>query len=370
VAVVNLNKKGQIVAQSDAYTISSPSEIVKAFDYSTTGTDAYFYIYPGVDAERPSFYIESYVSKLDSNRKLAVIVEGKEGDEVHLWNLTGYDFLQPDNASSFTAGDNNYTVGEIGGVSQSVISVGSSNSRNYFPVYWDSDYYYSATSTPLPLGTVSDFSSRGPTLDGRMKPDVTAPGYVVVSAVNQYYGDNYWQGNTLEGTSPGATWRVKDNSGNYYYYSIAAGTSMASPAVAGVIAQWLEADPTLDVARLHELFAQTCKPLSGIESPSNIGGYGLIDAYAGVKQLLGTTAADHISADSDVRVWADRSASTLCLVLPTDARLTVCSASGATVANLSLTQGVHTLDASAWGRGLYLVNLRAEGASQTVKVAF
>ena len=67
---------------------------------------------------------------------------------------------------------------------------------------------------------VSYFSSRGPTADGRRKPDVVAPGERIVSACHQY-GDDATLGKDL--------------------YVEMSGTSMAAPHVSGLIAAFLSA---------------------------------------------------------------------------------------------------------------------------------
>lgn len=68
------------------------------------------------------------------------------------------------------------------------------------------------------IGNVAYFSSIGPTPDGRTKPDVTAPGYLITSAEAQ-----------LEGTSQGNCGTTKK-----------AGTSMATPVTAGTAALVLQ----------------------------------------------------------------------------------------------------------------------------------
>jgi hypothetical protein len=376
VAVVDIAKRGKIVAQSQDYTCSSKNllgdaALVKTFTYSETGTDGYFYIYPGVDGDRPCFYIESYCTKLDANRKLAIIAEGVDGDEVHAWNLTGYNFIQPSNATSFTAGDNLFTVGEIGGVSPDVISVGSMNSRNYFPVYWgveDAMYGVAAEQT---LGIASYFSSKGPTLDRRIKPDVSAPGYLLISSVNTYYGQSssYWPGKASENQDPNATGRVQDKNGNYYYYSFDAGTSMASPCVAGIIAQWLEADPTLTTERVLDILANTCNHSEKLEYPNNTYGYGVIDAYNGVKYLLNTAGIEtnNIAADSDIKVWADKASASIYCAVNGNATVNVYSVSGAAVGSYSI-DGNESIDASQWQHGVYVVTVKTANATKTEKV--
>ncbi len=74
------------------------------------------------------------------------------------------------------------------------------------------------------LGKIAFFSSRGPTRDGRLKPDFVAPGYLVYSA--------------LAGTSG---------------YISKPGTSMASPVVAGLVSLILQDNPNLDVFQVKEI---------------------------------------------------------------------------------------------------------------------
>ena len=74
-----------------------------------------------------------------------------------------------------------------------------------------------AEGTRVPGFGLASFSSRGPTVDGRIKPDIAAPGVDISAAA--------------AGTTTG--------------YSIKSGTSMSSPFAAGVGALVLDADPTL-----------------------------------------------------------------------------------------------------------------------------
>lgn len=109
--------------------------------------------------------------------------------------------------------------------------------------------------------TVADFSSRGPTPDGLVKPDVVAPGVDVLSAL------------------PGGT------------YGLNLGTSMAAPHVAGVVALMWSAQPRLigDVDTTARILRETASAATvppaddRCGDTADIAGAGLVDADAAVR---------------------------------------------------------------------------------------
>ncbi len=121
---------------------------------------------------------------------------------------------------------------------------------------------FSVGATGENTNQIVGFSSRGPiTVDGsnRMKPDISAPGLNIYSAVlNDEYG-------------------------------FKSGTSMAAPHVAGLVALILSARPDLkgNVDAIEEIIQDTAVPLTtnqgcGTDTPTsipnNVYGYGRIDA--------------------------------------------------------------------------------------------
>lgn len=106
------------------------------------------------------------------------------------------------------------------------------------------------------LGFMSVFSSWGPTTDGRLKPDVAAPGVNVLSAFG------------------------------YNSYIEASGTSMATPTIAGCSALVVQAHPdwsAYDVRSAIVNYATTLKDRKGKVYPVLAQGTGRVDVYSAVK---------------------------------------------------------------------------------------
>ncbi|MFH0978955.1 MAG: S8 family serine peptidase [Candidatus Woesearchaeota archaeon] len=90
---------------------------------------------------------------------------------------------------------------------------------------------------------VADFSSQGPTSDGRIKPDMLAPGDGIIAPQAR---------NTMLGYSP------LDG-----YISLS-GTSMATPHVAGAVALLKQAFPSLTPKQVKEILMSTATDLMGV----------------------------------------------------------------------------------------------------------
>lgn len=123
---------------------------------------------------------------------------------------------------------------------------------------------------------IASYSSRGPTVDGRPKPDLVAPGSAIVSAV-----------------SPVSitTLRTVVSGGSDVLYGELSGTSMAAPHVAGTIALMLEANPELTPNDVKRILSATAQDL-GPAGRDDDHGYGFVNAIAAVQvardpELLG-----------------------------------------------------------------------------------
>lgn len=169
------------------------------------------------------------------------------------------------------------------------ICVGSITHRLRFTNYLGDVCDYSEGKE---AGKREPHSSTGPTMDGRTKPDVMAPGDNVVSSYSSYYLEN----NPTAGDIRSDVAHF-DFNGRTYAWNSNAGTSMACPVVAGTLALWLQAKPTLTREEVMEVFSRTCRqPVDTLTYPNNLYGYGEIDAYRGLLDILGISKIEGISA--------------------------------------------------------------------------
>ena len=109
-------------------------------------------------------------------------------------------------------------------------------------------------------------SGKGPTLDGRMKPDVVAPGEWIASAATG-------QVRAEAGLDPpaGAT-----DPASLLTYAELSGTSMAAPHVCGVIAAFLSAQPEF-IGRPQQVKAMLMQSATDLGREPFAQGAGLVD---------------------------------------------------------------------------------------------
>ena len=214
------------------------------------------------------------------------------------------------------------------GTAKNCLTVGATeNNRPNFNVTYQQGFGYPAdpiASDPMannPNGMVA-FSSRGPTVDGRIKPDLVAPGSYILSARSRDTSDTGW--------AP---------SSDPLYYFIG-GTSMATPLVAGcaaVVREYLSVQRQISnpsAALVKAILINGAQSIAGQYVPSEAGnipnnseGFGRVDMATtlndsiqlqdeateldtGDEEITTVTVSDGASLKVTL-VWTDRPGPTL-----------------------------------------------------------
>ena len=164
---------------------------------------------------------------------------------------------------------------------------------------------------------IASYSSRGPRRDNNdgnpyneMKPDISAPGTNIIQAEACYASGSCY--NRLPGQD------AADNG----YSGRGSGTSYAAPAVTGVIALIIEANPELNPLEIREILRLTAERRETLSSVDGEGveegpwatypeldpywnrhfGWGMADAYEAVQSALINTDLDNINVDLQAHI--------------------------------------------------------------------
>lgn len=220
-------------------------------------------------------YIDGNMTK--SNYRIGIKYYGKPNTEIDCWanpspcqlvNLGNIDYTQgtPDNSfNSMGCADN-------------AINIGAYSTRRGFNTINNQYYYYTSATK----GNIAYFSSYGTDIYGRTYPDVVAPGFTIISSVN-----NYDHNTTVSGKSSLASQVSKFGDSRKYHWGDMAGTSMAAPVATGTIALWLQADPSLTPTEIRSIMKETATTDSFTQTGNKIQwGAGKLNAYDGLVKVL------------------------------------------------------------------------------------
>lgn len=171
--------------------------------------------------------------------------------------------------------------------SDHVITVGSYVNRDSM-----TNYYLENPPFFDVVGALFYSSSHGPTRDGRIKPDICAPGARVLSTAS----------NTL------TEWLISLDAANYtsadgqhYLYN---GTSFSSPAVAGIAALYLQKNPNATAIEIRDAITSQARKddFTGDALPNSLWGYGKADAFRTLTGPWGCAADDYTEPPTGLHV--------------------------------------------------------------------
>lgn len=277
IQVRTLSNVNVLLGQTQLFFTNDGSMSLDSFYMAGTDTVRYKVI---IDSayylnNRPYFQID--VQDFNTSHKQILFAQADTGT-IHCWNVrvnytggsnTGYAFIT--NGSGYVIGDKNFGTGHPG-ITEKVITVAAHQSN---------------------LG-IASFSSYGPRIDSLMKPDVSAPGFNIGSALSSFSTVSF---------TPVAS--VVFNSKTYEFMKIS-GTSMSAPMVTGIVSLLLESDPTLTSDEIKTIIKSTARTDSytGIipTGGSTRWGMGKVNAYAAVKATL-PVEVEEISENSGIKIY-------------------------------------------------------------------
>lgn len=206
-------------------------------------------------------------------------VSGSEGTEVDLWDhYAGFGGVKTIGLPGYVDGDSDMSGGDWTSTPR-VISVGAycanTQLRDYDGSVTDTSKSEDEDDEVDKLNDIAYFSSYGTAFNGISQPVVCAPGVNVVSSVNHYaYSDvTFADGMQWEG----------------YPYCAETGTSMACPAVAGIVALWLQAKPDMTFDDVMGVLSQSSVNDEFTTSSPIRWGYGKVSALNGINYITNSS---------------------------------------------------------------------------------
>lgn len=347
---------GLYESQSSVVSTQFSQGIVYTLNAGIVGTiEVYSEIIP--TTRKPHILIVKSLTQNSENYAIEMSVASSKNNTIHAWSYM--DVFENYDKDSYTLGDSNYSVNEVGGTGKKIISVGSYVSKDIFGGV---------------VGGISSISSKGPTTDGRMKPEVTAPGEGVISSYSNSSNisqSSYYKPYLDFGTTVSAN-------NETYYYGAMSGTSMSAPFVTGVIALWLQVRPTLSSEEAKEIIAKTSTEdeyTGDLTQPSYVWGHGKIDAWQGIKECLILNGVEGIEPLFDKSAYVNNKGGKLNILFTRsidNAIISVCDMAGKNIytqTEMNLVSGDEIeIDADNFSAGVYILKIVGDGALNTFKV--
>ncbi|MDR0368541.1 MAG: S8 family peptidase [Bacteroidales bacterium] len=327
--------------------------------HSDTLTDTLFY---NVSIEQRNQYNNRPQARLRVKKppttfwKIGLFVTAQEGD-FHAWNVAELENevgnwgggFSTGNMAGWVAGDKNCGIGTPANF-PATISVAAHTSV----------YKLGATTQG---GYICSFSSRGFTIDNRLKPEISAPGYDVAAAVSSF-------NNQL---SPSSYLTTVEHNGRNYPFSKLSGTSMASPFVAGVAALMLQANPYLSTKQVKDILMETAYSDRFVERDGEIRfGRGKVDAHQAVMKALETAGISNFEiAECRIALFPNPVSDMLYLSIQSNkdnsVEMELYDLSGRKLKQQTFECGVNTMNVSHLAAGYYLLKFSDGKRSWTKK---
>lgn len=300
---------------------------------------------------RLNVYIEGRTAATVSRNFVKVTVKGQSGQKIFMYCDGTYMNFGNRNIPGLDIPDGNGTNSNMSS-GKSTVAVGSYVTANIS----GSGY---RTST---VGEPSYFSSYGETPDGRVMPVVCAPGQVIVSSRNSYMptSSGYVTAYPLHYSY------LDKKSRKTYYWTTCAGTSQATPHMAGIAALWLQANPELTIDDILDVASRTAT----LPETGKGWGNGKVDAWRGIKSILGMSSIYDIIDNAPESIIIEPCSAGYSIYAPGQDSLAVTlhDLSGRTVASASVSGDTADIATSSLPAGVYILKAEGSHTCRTAKV--
>lgn len=303
----------------------------------------------------------------DKHLVAGLIIEGKDGAMVQcsLNNVSGGFVMQSLGQSGWSDGNADFTINDLA-CGKNVIAIGAYNNRKSFPALNGGTYSYNMDSYKV-AGAIAPYSSYGVLHDGRRLPHLCAPGTAVISSYSKYYTEaGYEDTNTFSAEYTDS----KNNRKSYWCQST--GTSMASPAFAGSIALWLQANPKLTIDEVIEIATATATKDQQTTTTGNSvqWGAGKFNALAGLKEVLKRLGVNDIRVDEQGILVTPAGANAYEISIPGAKNINVrlVSMTGAIVRDINADGDTYSLDLADAPAGVYVLSINNGAYAERILV--
>lgn len=349
------NSNYETIQATPFYNTADGDNYVESF--LADGTDTIYYnieLIQSDESGRPEARLRVKKNADNSTWRMGIVVAAQSGD-FHAWNLAelttgvgnwGARWMGV-NALNWKAGDSHYGIGTPACV-DCAITVAAHQSGTQTDSTWQP-------------GNICNFSSYGPAIDGREKPDISAPGYNVCAAFSSYADEHNSHVETVS------------FEGRDYGFIRLSGTSMSSPFTTGVVALMLEANPTLTPQQVKEALIFSATHDEFTEAGGSVRfGHGKVNAYQAVMRALNNVGTQDFSSQANhYTIFPNPTSEKIFISTPNDqetANAFLYDMSGKMVSKIQIHQGVSMMEVNSLPAGYYILNIVNGSFSQSEKI--
>jgi len=263
---------GNLLDETDYFLTSNNGYTDSFLVVNTNDTIWYNITREGIHPQNSRPTVRLRIKNTKPSLSIDLVARASSGT-VHFWNLielttNGGNWGSPFIAvnDNYVGGDDSFGIGEPA-CAKDAISVAAHRSE-----------FLQTDGVTLVGGARASFSSIGPLYNGDLKPDISAPGYQVLSSLSSFTTETHAKNLFVE------------FNGKKYYFDRFSGTSMSSPVVAGICALIWEANPYLTPYQIKDIVMQTAREdehTGEIPAEGSVQwGFGKINAKSAIEKAI------------------------------------------------------------------------------------